>query len=174
MAHFAEIKSSDNLVLRVNVKKDSDVESNGGEYTTEVEQWVANNTPQCPIIKAEQGGTYPETFWKQCSYNTRLGVHTLDGTPKRFNYPSPGSYWKNDVEGFTTIKHFDSWVLDNSTLEYKAPVDRPTDEQRKQNPSDENTWYEITSWDEENQYWTGTGTDGNNYSWNGTTWTQIV
>jgi len=52
MAHFAEIKSSDNLVLRVNVKKDSDVEANGGEYTTEVEQWVANNTPQCPIIKA--------------------------------------------------------------------------------------------------------------------------
>lgn len=182
MAHFAEIRSSDNKVMRVTVVKNSDVIANGGEWTTESEAWVAANTPQSPEVKQLNNGTYPETFWKQCSYNTQRGVHTDgNGNPSddqtkaiRFNYPGYGSYWNESPEGFTTVKYFPSWVLDNSNLVWKAPVDLPTDEQRKADPADAETSYEIAYWDEDNQYWVASSTDGNMYFWNGTTWTQIV
>ena len=45
MAHFAEIKSDDNTVLRVVVVNNSDVDANGGDLSAEAETWVANNTP---------------------------------------------------------------------------------------------------------------------------------
>ena len=43
MAHFAEIKQSDNIVIRVIVVSDNDLANNGGEYSTESETWVKNN-----------------------------------------------------------------------------------------------------------------------------------
>ena len=45
MAHFAEIRSSDNRVLRVVVIDNEDIANNGGEWSSESETWVANNTP---------------------------------------------------------------------------------------------------------------------------------
>ena len=45
MAHFAEIRSDDNKVLRVVVINNEDVANNGGEYSSESETWVANNIP---------------------------------------------------------------------------------------------------------------------------------
>lgn len=69
MAHFAEIKSSNNKVLRVVVINNDDVANNGGEYSTEAETWVANFIPNDPFILEDNGGNYPETYWKQTSYN---------------------------------------------------------------------------------------------------------
>ena len=45
MAHFAEIRSDDNRVLRVVVVSNDDVANNGGEYSSESETWAANNIP---------------------------------------------------------------------------------------------------------------------------------
>ena len=69
MAHFAEIRTDTNKVLRVIVISDSQCSQNGGENTTELEQWVKNNHANDPVIEQELG-TYPETIWKQTSYNT--------------------------------------------------------------------------------------------------------
>ena len=51
MAHFAEIRSDNNKVLRVVVINNNDVVNNGGELSTQVETWVANNISADPIIK---------------------------------------------------------------------------------------------------------------------------
>ena len=72
MAHFAEIQSSDNKILRVVVINDSDVVANGGEYSSEAETWVANNIPNDITLELDP---YPSTYWKQTSYNTRQGNH---------------------------------------------------------------------------------------------------
>ena len=40
MAHFAEIKQSDNIVIRVIVASDNDLANNGGEYST---RWSARS-----------------------------------------------------------------------------------------------------------------------------------
>ena len=42
MAHFAEIQSSDNQVLRVVVISNDDVNNNGGELSTQAETFVKN------------------------------------------------------------------------------------------------------------------------------------
>ena len=72
MAHFAEIRSDNNKVLRVVVINNSDVNANGGDLSAEAETWVANNIPQDSLIKEELGGTYPDTYWKQTSYNNNF------------------------------------------------------------------------------------------------------
>jgi len=42
MAHFAEIKQSNNEVVRVLVFSNEDIDAHGGDLSTEAEQWVAN------------------------------------------------------------------------------------------------------------------------------------
>jgi hypothetical protein len=46
MAHFAEIKESNNEVVRVLVFSNEDVNAHGGDLSTEAEEWVKNTTPK--------------------------------------------------------------------------------------------------------------------------------
>ena len=66
MAHFAKIDEN-NIVLDVRVINNSDVEANGGDKSTQAEQWVSDNFG---------GGT-----WKQVSLNTKHGKYY---TPKHY------------------------------------------------------------------------------------------
>ena len=53
------------------------------------------------VIVAEQD--YIDTLngeWVQTSYNTREGVHILDGTPFRGNFASPGMIWDAEKDAF--------------------------------------------------------------------------
>ena len=61
MAHFAEVKNTDNKVLRVVVISNDDVNANGGDYSSDAEVFVQNLLGNTSI----SGGT----FWKQCYYN---------------------------------------------------------------------------------------------------------
>ena len=68
MAHFAECRVDNNEVIRVIVVSDQDVANNGGNNSTQTEQWVKDNIPQGVRLKAQyeaEGETYPDTFWKQ-------------------------------------------------------------------------------------------------------------
>ena len=60
MAHFAEIKESNNKVVRVLVFSNEDINANGGDLSTEAETWVQNNTPR---------SVNETVYWKQTSYN---------------------------------------------------------------------------------------------------------
>ena len=79
--------------------------------------------------------------WKQTSYNTSGGVHKLGGTPFRKNYAGKG--WKYDQtrDAFIEPKPFNSWILNETTCLWEAPIALPDTENRY-------NWNEATtSWD---------------------------
>ena len=121
MAHFARIKNG--IVDFVTVGRDED-ENREDEL-------------------AHDGYIY-----KRTSYNTRGGVHYQgDGTPSadqgkafRKNYAGLGYTYDAGRNAFIPPKPFNSWVLNESTCLWDAPVAYPTDGKRY-------TWDEATvSW----------------------------
>jgi hypothetical protein len=87
--------------------------------------------------------------WFQTSYNTRGGVHynSETGEPSsdqskalRKNYAGIGYTYDTTRDAFIPPKPYSSWILDNQTCLWKAPVDMPTDDNRY-------------AWDEETTSW---------------------
>jgi hypothetical protein len=82
----------------------------------------------------------PNSIWKQTSYNTRDGVHTLGGTPLRKNYAGKGYTYDESRNAFIPPKLFNSWTLNETTCQWEAPVAYPDDGKRY-------------NWNEDNQSW---------------------
>jgi hypothetical protein len=80
---------------------------------------------------------YP--VWKQTSYNTHGGVHNNNGTPLRKNHAGIGYTYDEDRDAFIPKKPFNSWILNEHTCIWNAPVAIPTTE------LEENEYY---SWNE--------------------------
>jgi len=79
-------------------------------------------------------------IWKQTSYNTINGIHKLGGTPFRKNYAGIGYTYDQQRDAFISPKPFNSWILNEQTCNWEAPVAYPTDGQRY-------TWNEeILNW----------------------------
>jgi len=121
MAHFAKL-GTDNIVKKVEV--------------------VSNN-----IATTEQDGINflnnlykTNDIWKQTSYNTRDGVHKLDGTPFRKNYAGIGYTYDEDRDAFIPPKPYSSWILNEETCNWESPVVYPDDGQ-------------FYNWNETNQTW---------------------
>jgi hypothetical protein len=70
---------------------------------------------------------YP--VWKQTSYNTNGGVHSSGGTPLRKNHAGIGMTYDEDRDAFIPKKPFNSWVLNETTCLWEAPVVYPSDGQ---------------------------------------------
>lgn len=79
--------------------------------------------------------TTPGT-WIQTSYNTRGGVHYVPNTNTpsedqskalRKNYAGVGYIYDSEKDAFIPPKQFDSWVLNESTCLWEAPVLYPDD-----------------------------------------------
>jgi hypothetical protein len=123
MAHFAKL-NSDNIVLTIEVVSDD-------------------------IATTEQAGVNflqnlynDKATWKQTSYNTYGGVHSLDGTPFRKNFAGVGYTYDETKNAFISPKPFNSWSLNETTCLWEAPVAYPDDNK-------EYEWNEdTTSWDE--------------------------
>ena len=81
---------------------------------------------------------YP--VWKQTSYNTVGGVHNNGGTPLRKNHAGIGYTYDEDRDAFIPKKHFNSWVLNEQTCLWEAPVAYPQDGNKYK-------------WNEQNQSW---------------------
>jgi hypothetical protein len=79
--------------------------------------------------------------WKQTSYNTHGGVHSNGGTPFRKNHAGIGYTYDLQRDAFITPKPYNSWVLNESTCTWEAPIAYPNDGQRY-------------TWNEETQSWT--------------------
>jgi len=93
-------------------------------------------------LSARTGDVY-----KQTSYNTRGGVHYTDGEPSedqskalRFNYAGIGFRYDEERDAVIPPKPFESWVLNEDTCLWGAPVAYPEDGA-------------IYSWDEESGAW---------------------
>lgn len=59
---------------------------------------------------------------KQCSYNTRGGVHLLGGTPFRKNYPGPGYTYDPVRDAFIPPKPNDNAILNEETCLWELPL----------------------------------------------------
>jgi hypothetical protein len=81
--------------------------------------------------------------WIQTSYNTHGGVHATGGTPMRKNYAGIGFTYDRTRDAFIPPQPFASWVLDDNSCLWNAPVAMPTD--GKQYTWDEATtaWVEV-------------------------------
>ena len=118
MAHYAFLDEN-NVITEVIVGKDE------GEDNTD---WEVHY------------GDFRGQTCKRTSYNTNGGVHSSGGTPLRKNYAGIGYTYDAQRDAFIPPKPFASWVLDEETCLWQAPVPMPDDGK-------------PYSWDEENQTW---------------------
>lgn len=68
-------------------------------------------------------------IWVQTSYNTRGGIHIGGGVPLRKNYAGPGYTYDEARDAFIPPQPYTSWVLNESSCLWSAPVAYPDDEQ---------------------------------------------
>lgn len=66
--------------------------------------------------------------YKQTSYNTQGGVHLLGGNPFRKNFAGIGFTYDADLDAFIPPKPYPSWLLDEESATWKAPVAYPEGE----------------------------------------------
>ena len=112
MAHFCEL-DEDNKVLKTLVFSNDDIDKHGGDLSITAEQWVAT-TPFTTAADSPTGKA--GVSWKQTSYS---------GTFRK-NFGGVGSYYDKTRDAFIlSEKPFNSWVLDETTCRYKAPIDWP-------------------------------------------------
>ena len=64
---------------------------------------------------------------KRTSYNTKGNVHSSGGTPFRKNYAGIGYTFDEARDAFIPPKPFASWVLNEDTCLWEAPVAYPND-----------------------------------------------
>jgi hypothetical protein len=84
---------------------------------------------------------YP--VWKQTSYNTHGGINKNGGTPLRKNHAGIGYTYDEDRDAFIPPKpkNFPSFILNETTCLWEAPVAKPQDDNKY-------SWNEQTlSWD---------------------------
>ena len=86
-------------------------------------------------------------IWKQTSYNTAANVHLLGGTPFRKNHAAIGYTYDEDRDAFIQPKPYNSWVLNETTCLWEAPVVKP---ELTQEQIDNESYY---SWNEETKQW---------------------
>lgn len=115
MAHFAQLDEN-NVVTQVIVVANSDTADASG---------VEKEHIGAAFCERLFGGT-----WKQTSYNGN----------KRKNYAGIGYTYHEDIDAFVPPKPYASWVLNETTAQWEAPVAMPDDGGRY-------------TWDEDNQAW---------------------
>lgn len=124
MAHFAEL-GENNVVLQVIVVSDSD---------------APTEEAGAAFCRGLLGGT-----WKQTSYNTSGGQHRNGGTPFRKNYAGIGFTYDSTRDAFIPPKPFASWVLNEDTCLWEAPVVYPNDGKAYTWNEETTSWQEIPS-----------------------------
>lgn len=122
MAHYA-LLDENSIVTQVIVGRD---ENDLPDGIADWESYYGNNFNQ---------------VCKRTSYNTVGGVHELDGTPFRKNYAGIGYVYDAEKDAFIPPKPYSSWVLNEDTCLWNAPVEAPLE-------GGPYAWNEeTTSWD---------------------------
>jgi len=114
---------------------------------------VEGTVTQVIVAEPEFFNTFVDTSpgeWIQTSYNTRGGVHYQSNTNEpsedqtkalRKNYAGIGYTYDAQRDAFIPPKPFNSWILNETSCLWEAPVAYPTDGERY-------IWNEeTTSWD---------------------------
>ena len=138
MAYFAKLNENNIVTQVVSVNNNELLDSNGVEQEQKGIDFLNRTFNQSDDI------------WKQTSFNTREGKHYTNGVLSvdqskafRKNYAGVGYTYDHSRDAFIPPKPqgFDSWVLNETSCLWEAPVEYPDDEQMY-------TWKEdTTSWD---------------------------
>lgn len=102
------------------------------------------------VIVAEQDviDTFPnKDRWIQTSYNTKGGVHLLGGTPLRKNYAGIGYTYDEQRDAFIAPKPFNSWILNEDTCLWEAPIPYPEDDKNYTWNENQRNWEEVIVYD---------------------------
>ena len=118
MAHFAKLEN--NVVTQVIVVSNQDILDEQGQESEEKGIAFCSNL---------LGGT-----WKQTSYNGKI----------RKNYAGIGYTYDEGRDAFIPPKPFNSWLLDETICQWKAPVDYPTDGKHYTWNEETTSWNEVT------------------------------
>jgi hypothetical protein len=102
------------------------------------------------IVGKDENEPLPEgyTSWEQyygglrTSYNTFAGVNQAGGTPYRKNFAAIGYTYDSGRDAFIPPQPFASWILNEDTCRWEAPVPMPT-----------TTIHEKCQWIEVDQVW---------------------
>ena len=137
MASFAKIGLNNKVIEVLSVVNEVLHDSNGVEQEVNGVDFLTKLTG------------YP--VWKQTSYNTHGGVHNNGGTPLRKNHAGIGYTYDEDRDAFIPPKpNLPSWILNENTCLWEAPVAMPTTE------LEDNQFYSwnesIINWEIKNRY----------------------
>ena len=102
MAHFAEINDQ-NIVQRIIVVHNSELLNSNG---------VEEESIGVSFCQSLFGGN-----WKQTSFNGNI----------RKNFAGIGFSYDSARDAFIAPKPFNSWVLDEETCQWQAPIEMPDD-----------------------------------------------
>jgi len=122
MAHYAFLDEN-NIVTQVIVGRDE------SEIVDGITDWEAY---------------YSQVAGQRClrtSYNTYGGQHKTGGVAFRKNYAGIGFTYDDVRDAFIPPKPYPSWILDEETCRWEAPISKP---------EEDGVMYE---WNEENQTW---------------------
>lgn len=81
--------------------------------------------------------------WVQTSYNTHGGIHP-EGRPLRKNYAGIGYTYDKERDAFIPPKPFASWILNEDTCLWDAPIPMPQDGKRYRWDEASLNWVEVT------------------------------
>jgi hypothetical protein len=125
MAYFAKLDEN-NIVLNVHS--------------------VENNELLVDGIESEQKGVdflqsiHGHPHWKQTSYNTLAGKHSMGKPPLRKNFAGIGYSYDFTRDAFLPPKLFASWSLNEETCQWNPPVPCPQDGQDYYWVEDKQIW----------------------------------
>ena len=145
MAHYAELDGS-NIVTRVIVVGNENcLDGDGNESEAVGIAWCEN------FFK---GGTWIQTSFNTCAGkhftpNSRLDSEAIDfmtedgGTPLRKNYAGKGYIYDSTRDAFHEPQYFPSWILNETTCRWDAPVTSPDDGKSYVWDEDTTSWVEV-------------------------------
>ncbi len=116
MAHFAKLDSNNIVTAVVVVDNSILIKADGTESELKGKQFL--------------NAVLGTATWKQTSYNGNF----------RKNYAGLGYKYDSTRDAFISPKPFDSFILNETTCHWEAPIDYPTDGN-------------LYSWNEDNQQW---------------------
>ena len=115
MASFAKLNSENIVTTVVSVVNEVIKNSNGIEQENIGIQFLRTLYNE------------PNANWKQTSYNTSNGIHKLGEIPFRKNFAGIGYTYDENRNAFIPPKPFNSWILNEQTCNWEAPVVYPND-----------------------------------------------
>ncbi len=145
MAHFAKINENNIVTKVITISNDVLIDNNGEEQEQLGIDFLNN------LYKTDN------VIWKKTSYNTHNGKHYYsnesgervesDDQSKAFrkNHAGIGYTYDATRDAFIRPKPYDSWVLNETTCDWDAPISEPSDGKNYKWDESSNSWVEETN-----------------------------